>query len=329
MKVKLLLIGLIILQFSCKSKKERYLPDVSNIDVDVKIDRLDKFLDSVSTFNQVDSFLVQHPMFAEAFLQASGYPDRRILSQKYFELLTDPGIDSLFIEVNNEFGDLTEIENQFESAFKYLKYYYPEFKVPKIETVVTGILNDLYLSDSLIIIGLDYYLGEDGKYAPEIPNYIAKRYQKEYLVPQCIMLFSTHFNASNLKDQSALTDMIFYGKAYYFTEQIIPSISDTLITGYTGTETQEIHQYEGAIWAGLLENEAIYETNHVIKEKFLGERPKTYEIGENCPGRIGRWVGYRIVSEYMDKHPDVSLQELMKDSNAQKIFNQSNYRPID
>jgi len=328
-KYKLLIIGLVIILFSCNTKKGKNLPDVSNIQIDVKIERLDTFLSGVSSVRQVDSLLINEPMFAESFLQASAYPDKRILSKKFYELLTDQGIDSLFMEVDKQFSDLSNVENEFETAFKYLKYYYPDFKAPKIQTVVTGILNDLYLSDSLIIIGLDYYLGSNGKYAPDIPDYIAKRYQKEYMVPQCILLFSTRYNANNTNDQTALADMIFYGKSYYFTSQVMPNISDTLITGYSSAETKDIIDHEAVIWAGLLENEALYETSHVIKEKFLGERPKTYEIGENCPGRIGRWIGYRIVSEYMKKHPDVTLPQLMNDGNARKIFNESNYRPID
>ena len=326
---RLLLFGLLIAQISCKTKKEKSLPDVSNIQITVKIDRLDKILQNVTSYEQVDSILRVNPMFAESFLQASAYPDLKILSKKYFQLLTDPSIDSLFIEVENEFGDMSNIENEFASAFQFLKYYYPDFKTPKIKTVVTGIANDLYLSDSLIIIGLDYYLGEDGKYVPDIPNYIAKRYQKEYMVPQCIMLYSIRYNANNNNDQTALADMIFYGKSYYFTSQVMPEVSDTLITGYSGNENQDIIEHENIIWAGLLENEALYETSHSIKEKFLGERPKTYEIGENCPGRIGRWVGYRIVSDYMEKHPDVTLQQLMADGDAQKIFVESAYRPMD
>ncbi len=316
-----------LLQFSCETKKQREYPDVSNISVDISIVRLDEEIRGIKSIQKMDTFLFENPMFAEFFLGASEYPDRRMVVKRFYDLMEDPGIDSLWMEVDDVYSDLSAIESQFEEAFKHLKYYYPDTKTPKIQTVVSGILNDLYLSDSLIIIGLDYYLGNDGTFIPDIPSYIVKRYQKEYLVPQCMMLMSASYNANNVEDQTALADMIFYGKAYYFTEQMLPGISDTLITGYTTEETENIHEFENVIWAGLLENEALYETSHMIKEKFMGERPKVFEIGQNCPGRIGRWVGYRIVSKYMEKHPDVTLQQLMADPDAKKIFMESNYRP--
>ena len=312
---------------SCKTEREPQYPDVSGIEVDITIQRLDRELRSVASAQEMDSLLRAEPAFAEEFLRRSAYPDPRILSSQFYQLVSDSTIDSLFLEIERIFGDLQDVEAQFETAFRHIKYYYPEFQVPQVKTVATGIMHDMHLSDSLIILGLDYYLGSGGKYLPDIPDYIAKRYQKEYMTPQCVMLISTWYNANDQKDQTALADMIFYGKAYYFTKMMIPHVNDSLITGYSGTEMSDIREFEDVIWAGLLENEALYETNHVIKEKFLGERPKTYEIGEKCPGRIGRWVGYRIVTEYMARHPEVTLPQLMANPDAQAIFNQSGYRP--
>lgn len=327
MKNALFFLAVCLMMTSCKTEREPQYPDVSDIDVDIAIQRLDRTLRKMSSAAEMDSLLRAEPAFAEEFLKMSAYPDPRILSSQFYQLMSDSTIDSLFLEIERIFGDMRDVEEQFEIAFRHIKYHYPDFEIPKVKTVATGIMHDMHLSDSLIILGLDYYLGAGGKYLPDIPDYIAKRYQKEYMTPQCIMLISTWYNANDQKDQTALADMIFYGKAYYFTKMTIPHVHDSLITGYTSTEIQEIHEFENVIWAGLLENEALYETNHVIKEKFLGERPKTYEIGEKCPGRIGRWVGYRIVSEYMKKHPDVTLSQLMANPDAQTIFNRSGYRP--
>ncbi len=326
----LLLVAVFFILNSCKTKDQCIeAPDVSDISVNINIERLDKQLHKIPTKDDLAKFLSENKMFAETFLDISQYPDPRILIDRYFKLLNDPNIDSLFIEVNNTFGDLEDIRKQFEEAFRYVKYYYPEAKVPKIKTVVTGIAHDLYLSDSLIIIGLDYYLGPNSKYPPmDIPGYILKRYQKEYMVPQIMLLYSSLYNKTNYKDKTALADMIYYGKAFYMAKNLLPCTPDSLFTGYTAFETEDIDEHEPVIWAGLLENEALYETDHIIKDKFLSERPKTYEIGENCPGRIGRWIGWRIVQKYMEKHPDVTLPQLMEMTDAQKIFQESKYKPI-
>ena len=317
---------------SCRENhtKEIQYPDISGVEVDVKIQRIDQHLRGVSSIKTLDSLLRSERIIANNFVKIPEYPNPGIPIRQFYDMLTNPYIDSLYMEVDRIFGNLDDLESEFELAFRHVKYYYPEFKIPKIKTVITGLShddNDIYFSDSLIVIGLDFYLGESGKYRPQYPEYIARRYGKEYIVPQCLMLISNQYNANNTADQTALSDMIYYGKAYYFTRLNFPGISDTLITGYSGEENLDIMENEPFIWAGLLQNEALYETSHVIKEKFLGERPKTYEINESCPGRIGRWVGYRIIQEYMQKSPDETLVTLMEEEDALKIFNTSKYRP--
>jgi len=314
---------------ACKKSTCIDAPDVSHINVAINIERLDKKLYKIPTKSDLRKILLDNPDFAEAFLNISQYPNPEILVDRYFNLLNSGDIDSLFREVDREFGNMDDLSLQFEEAFKHLKYYYPNIKVPKIKTVVTGIANDLFISDSLIIIGLDYYLGPEGKYQPvNIPAYILKRYQKEYLVPQIMLMYSTYFNETNYEDQTTLADMIYYGKAYHLAKNLMPCVPDSIFTGYTSFETEDIEEHEPVIWASILENEVLYDRNPYVKDKFLSERPKTIEIGEKCPGRIGRWLGWRIVDKYANQNPDISISELMKLNDAQKIFAESKYKPI-
>ena len=38
-------------------------------------------------------------------------------------------------------------------------------------------------------------------------------------------------------------------------------------------------------------------------------------------------MGWRIAERYMENHPEVSLQELMAEGDAQKILEESQYKP--
>ncbi len=315
--------------WACGKNQCLETPDISSIDVKVKLVRLDQQLRHVSDKASLENIINNNPVFAEEFLGKSQYPADSILVNRYFQLLHEPSIDTLFMQSNDIFGDFSAAMDDFTRAFKIIKYYYPDFKAPTIKTVVTGLSYDMYISDSLIIIGLDYYLGKKAKYRPAgIPGYILKRYQPQYMVPQIMLLYSNLFNKTDLSDQTALAEMIYYGKSYYFARHTIPCAPDSLFTGYTSDETNDIEKHEQVIWASLLENQLLYTTSQPMKDKILSERPKTLEIGEKCPGRIGRWVGWRIVNKYMKEHPDVQLPQLMKITDTQKIFTGSKYKPI-
>ena len=63
-----------------------------------------------------------------------------------------------------------------------------------------------------------------------------------------------------------------------------------------------------------------------MKQKFLGERPNVYEIGDKCPGRIGRWLGWQIVEAYAEE-TGASVQAIMSEKDASKILRMSKYKP--
>lgn len=318
-----------LLIFSCKESDCLDTPDVSGIKLKLSVQRLEKELRQADTSGELASILHDHPVFSEYYLRRSQYPNDKVLAKTFFERIKNPGFDTLFMDTEAVFDSFSDEQSSFENAFKIIKYYYPDFTPPRIETIVTGFIQDNYISDSLLILGLDYYLGPKSKYRPaELPAYLLKRYQKPYLTPQVILVYSSFFNKTDPKDQTTLSDMIFYGKSFYFARHVLPCVPDSLLTGYTAFETTDIEEHEQVIWASFLENETLYETNHFIKDKFFMERPKTLEIGEKCPGRIGRWIGWRIVNKYMEIHPDVTLPQLMNMTDAQKIFRDSKYKPI-
>jgi gliding motility-associated lipoprotein GldB len=324
-----LLLPVILFLFSCaKNKNCVEAPDISNVQLELQVQRIDQELFNIRTKNDLAMIIRQNPVFAEAFLMRSQYPDDSIFVDRLYQLLHDPNIDTLWQETQEVFGDFKEIENQFTEAFKRIKYFYPDFTVPKIKTVFSGLASDMYLSDTLILIGLDYYLGDNATFRPlNTPEYILKRYRKENIVPNTLLFISEKYNATNPEDLSLLADMVYYGKSYYFSKQMLPCIPDSIFLGYSPREIEDIYNNEGIIWANFIENELLYETNHFIKDKFISERPYTYEIGQNCPGRIGRWIGWEIIKDYHERNEDLSFKEIMANPDALGIFNKSKYKP--
>ncbi len=50
-------------------------------------------------------------------------------------------------------------------------------------------------------------------------------------------------------------------------------------------------------------------------------------IHRGAPGRLGIWLGWRIAESYMEHNETVTLQELMAEGDAQKILEESYYKP--
>lgn len=294
--------------------------------VQLEVERLEGELFNTSSTLEVEDFLKNHPDFAQFFLHSDQYPHDSILAKSIFNLIQNPSIDTLYQEAIKAFDNFDQVISDLESAIGRLKTYYPQTQTPKVQTAVTGLYNDMFVTNEHIMIGLDFFIGENASYKPQqIPDYILKRYNREHLVASIMQFISSQYILPG-KGDAMLVEMIDYGKSFYLLSKIIPCTPESILIGYTDKEWGDIFDNEEIIWANFVQNEWLYETNHSMKQKFLGERPNVYEIGDKCPGRIGRWLGWQIVNSYMEK-TGISVQSLMKETDHNKIFTQSGYKP--
>jgi hypothetical protein len=305
------------------------VPESGSIPVSFHVEQLEDSIASISTKDELVAMLSRHPVVRDYIFRRSEYPDDSVFINEVFKRLTNPGIDTLRQETKRIFGDLSSIRTEFEAAFRNIKYHYPDYVPPKIQTVISGLDTDMFVSDSLIIIGLDFYLGKDGRFRPKMYDYLLRRYDPDDIVPTVLLIYGidADLNKTDPNDKTVLADMIAYGKSYYFAKRILPCVPDSVLMSYTADEIQGSRKNQDLIWARFIESQVLYSTSHVVKKDYLGDRPFTIQVGEKCPGRIGQWMGWQIVEKYMETHPDVSLPQLMATPDAQKLFKESRYKP--
>ena len=305
------------------------IPDTKGVSIDLQFESLDDSIHLLGSKTSLVGFLKRHPLIRDRFLGRAGYPNDSVFVNDLFKRIHNPFFDTLMMETGRVFGDKSDLKEQFREAFTNLKYYYPQFIPPKVQTMVTGLERDLLISDSVLVIGLDYYLGAGAKYRPDTYQYILRRYAPNYIVPSILLTYGIdpRYNRTDLGDRTVLADMISFGKAFYFTKRLLPCVPDSVLIGYSQDEIEGSRKNEGLIYVRLVENEVLYSTNHQTKQHYLDERPKTLEIGERCPGRIAQWVGWRIVNEYARQHPNQNLSEIMNITSADALFKESRYRP--
>lgn len=286
-------------------------------------------LPAVKTKADLVNFFTAHPDVRDVFFQRTQYPSDSAFINELYQRFTNPHIDTLLMETQRIFGDEQQLKKEFEAAFGRLRSVYPDWPLPKIKTVITGLENDLFVSDSLIIVGLDYYLGEDARYKPNMFEYMLRRYHPGFIVPSVMLLLGVdnRINQTNVEDRTVIADMVSYGKAYYFAQQMLPCVADSTLFGYTPRELEGSKRFEDLIWKRMVEDNILFSTSYIIKQKYIQERPKTAEVGPECPGRIGTWVGLRIVEAYMAQKPETTLPQLMQLPDAGALFKTSKYRP--
>lgn len=321
---------LLLLLSSCKDEKCHEELAVS-APAEISIERTEEELFASESQEDVLQFLNNHPDLAKTFWHDFQYPNHQILARQIFQQVAHPTVrDTVYQESVNAFNDAEDFEKELSEIIGRLQALFPEAKTPTIKTAITVFYNDLIVSDSLMVIGLDHFVGAKASYAPSAelyPEYVLRRYNYDHL-PSLIAFFLAGQFVEPGKESSLLSEMIDFGKTYYLASRLVPCAADSLIIGYTAQNMIDIADNREIIWANFIENQILYTTDHQVKKKFIDERPNVYEIGEKCPGRIGAWVGWEIVEEYM-KNNDVGIHELLNETDHHKIFEKSGYKPKD
>ncbi|MGY3053602.1 gliding motility-associated lipoprotein GldB [Pedobacter sp. UYEF25] len=313
-------------------------PDVSKIAVDVKIDRFDKDLAHGAARNLIstDTLLSKkYGVFYDDYIhKIVGNPSSQGIEVLGL-LYKDKAYKDLSEEVDSVFPNLNAQEKELTETFKYIKYYYPKAKVPHFVAFVSGFSYQIPIGDKYYGIGLDMFLGKNSKFyrgiVESVPMYLSAQFTPENIVPRVATTYA-HEELFREPDENKtlLSKMIFQGKILYFLEKVLPRrVGDSTLLGYTQKQYDWAKHFEGDIWAYMLQNNLLYESDYQKIQVYLSEGPFTPGLGENRESapKLGVFMGLQIVKKYMTENPKTNLEKLMADNDAQSMLQESKYKP--
>lgn len=321
--------------FSCKQGNK---PDVGDIDLEIKIERFDRDLaGGRSSGVAATDLLLQkkygafYDDYVHRMVGDGAYSGQEILSTLY----GDQAYKDLNQEADSVFRDMKPAEKELTQTFKYIKFYYPQIKVPRFISFISGFAVQTPIGDGYMGIGLDMFLGSNSKFyraiVKSVPLYLSRRFTPEYVVPRLTETYAREeLFPQKDENRSLLAKMIENGKILYFMDRVLDDkLPDAVKIGYTEKQLAWCKAYEGEIWAYFMENELLFETDYQKIQMYLSEAPFTPGLGEKNESapKLGIWTGWQIVRKYMEENPDITLQQLMKEQDAQKILNGAKYKP--
>lgn len=304
--------------YAC-NENDKIEEEISTINVDLNVARFDKqFADAKA--EDLPGLKQDYP-----YLFPQQYADSVWVAK-----LNDTIQKELFEEVQKIFPDFSEEEAGLTALFQHIKFYFPNVPVPSVLTLTSDVQYDtrVVLTDTLLLLGLDNYLGAEHRFYEGIPKYVAAQLDKKYLISDVASAF-TNKVVQRQKDRSFLTQMIFYGKQLYLKDKLMPGASDANKIGYDQDQFDWAVANEEPMWRNFIEQEHLYSTDRQLASRFLDPAPFSkfgLELIDNeSPGRVGRYIGWQIVRAFMDKN-DVTVLELLGIP-ADEIFKKSNFKP--
>lgn len=331
----------------CSSSEEEV--PIDDIVLDLKTNRLDLEMYAAASALQknpeLDSMEIYQKHFAQSrdfivdwmyYGQDSGLTDN-ILASLMYSFVSDSAAQTLLDTFSHSFPpEVIDLEAMLTDPLKRFRHYFPNKAVPAVVSFVDGYprtaqggLEQLFISRQFIGIGLQYFMGPSFKYYPsDLPKYIRRRCTPEHLPALVIhRLAKALVPPPRLESNPVLVDYVVHeGIKMYMVDKLLgPTTHDTLKLFYTAEQLDWANFYEGKAYLDMLES--LYDIDAEQVRRYVEDSPFTSQLNRGSAPRLGQFLGWKIVSAYMEKHPEQHLDGLTQRTDYQKIFQGAKYRP--
>jgi hypothetical protein len=317
-------------------------PDVSGVNVGkVHIERFDTAFFHLDSNNIIAGLrqLNQHysyftPDFVGNILGAAGPlsdTSRIAFAATRQFLITYQGVsDSL----KQKYPRLDWLEKELMDGFRYVKYYFPQYKLPEKVVAFIGPFDGpgVAITSYALAIGLQSYAGRNfpfyltGKGQDLYPQYVSRRFEPEYIKTNCLNAIAQDIFPDSSDNRPLIEQMIIKGRYLWLAGKLAPNTPDSIRTGYSQPQLAWCAGNEAAVWNFFLQGTDLYTIDPDIIKNFIGEGPKTMGMPDAAPGNIGAWVGWQIVRKYVAAHTSLTPAQVMT-TPVRTLFDEAKYKP--
>ena len=181
-----------------------------------RYERIESMYLSLADFAALHQMRTDYPVqtrtLIENVLQLGPVNDPEI-NNRLLVFFQDSTLQALVAEVERQYKDVGDLNKQLTNAFRRLSKLFPEIQLPHVYTQIGSLDQSIVVTDSLLGISLDKYLGADH------PIYLRYGYTeqqrsmmtREYIVPDCLGFYLLSLypltDAESLSDEQHLWHM--------------------------------------------------------------------------------------------------------------------------
>ena len=241
-----------------------------------------------------------------------------------------PIYKSFSADVKKQFASTDTIAHDIGRLKKSYETMFPETVFPGIKTFITPFNQSIVMTDTTLLIGLNHYLGRNHPLYGYYEEY--QRVNKEpsriiYDVSEALMK-SKFGNEYIYDDNTLLSQMLYEGFILYSVQTLLGTPDKNDANGYSKDQVEWCLLNESNIWNKMIGDDLLYSKSGIVQSKIMQAAPFVSIISMDCPGKIGRWIGLRIIESYVKNNKDKNIQLIyddLKTKKSQTILMESRY----
>lgn len=328
----------IIILLGCSSPNAPYTEEISSEkekELQLRFRRFDSDLYAspfIQPNSSSDSLRKAYPDFYCDFVETDiriGACEDSITAIELKKFRDHPDIFATHLEIEKIFTreKMTELESAITLMMTRKFHFFPASVAPEFVFYQAAWNNRIYVADSTVGIALDHYLGPESKAISSLSPDVFPKYKKRDMNPSMILpdlakaIASFECNRYYNEKGTLLDEMIIFGKMLCLSKAIAPEMDDSTLLSYTKEQYEWATAHEWNTWKVLANNQTLYNTQRKEIDRWFTEGPFTGAPGipqESSP-QLGTFIGWSMVRQYAQKHPEISLQQLL-DIDDSRIF---------
>ncbi|MDE6270129.1 MAG: hypothetical protein K2M12_04650 [Muribaculaceae bacterium] len=214
-------------------------------------------------------------------------------------------------DVDSVFPTLEPVERSLGGVLARAAAEDIDFPHRSYAAVVWGRPQSIVFADSVMLIALNHYLGADYPGYASLPAYARSVKTPTHLAQDIAeALTATAYPRVAEADATVLSRLLYEG-ALAEARVRLCGISDAEALDYDAETYDELLAHEAEIWQLLVGRGLLYSTLPSDADRLVAPAPATAVLASNLPGRVGRFLGLRIVRSYLKRNPETPLATLL------------------
>lgn len=326
--ISLLTLSAAIILSSCTGSDTEGNNQVASKAPFVRLDKISAQFEAMNPQQQyaaVDSFTI--PL--NDYLYLMGASTDNIPAS--IDSLTHTAAFSMFEpEVDKAFPSTAPLEEKLGILNANMKSMLPTLPSYSYYGIVSPYRQKVVLVDSTVFVALNHYLGATHEAYSSMPEYLRATKTAAYIpldIAEAIISIEKPYVADS--DPTVIQKIIYEGALLKAVSDLTGITEPATLMGWSRQQLADVTAKEADIWRKMAADNMIYSTDMTIADRLCAPSPSSQAISPDLPGRVGRYIGYQIVTSYIANNPGADIAQLLSPSfyNSPSALINSGYAP--
>jgi len=183
--------------------------------------------------------------------------------------------------------------------------------IRKIYGIASPYMQSVIVSDSIVFIALNHYLGSDYEGYRSMPDYMTKLKTPSHIpadVAEAVVRLNYPFTPA---EGTLLERMLYEGAVTNIVARALGNDAGAAL-GYDKNEINEANRNLKSAWQAIAAEKLLYSTSPADISRLTDPTPFV-KTGETImPTKAGRFIGLKIIQHYLENNPGADHETLLK-----------------